>query len=422
MIETFLFFIHSIALLLLGVFLSYSFALNRLSKKNCLILLGFCIFSGILQIIVLVLGGADAVRKFYPFITHLPLLALLCTIFHKSFATATAAIGTAYLCCHPAKWFGILTFALTKNSVAEYTTQIIVLLIVAVASYLFLAPYLSEIFNKNYRNVYVFSIIPTVYYLFDYIAVVYTDFWISNNRIALEFLPFLLCIVFIVFCMMYSKEVEKNSYAEHKEQIIRIAMEQQLKEFDAVKRSEHEIKILRHDMRLLLNNLSMCIENEDKETAQKLISAYTGGIEATTIKKYCTNILINYLISDFDSRCQKNHIDFSYQIVLDRLNCDEIMFSTIISNALENALNAQKKLPPEKRNIKLMIKTHGEKLLLSIKNPFLEPPVFVNGIPVSKRKGHGYGSQSISFLTERLGGNCQFTIEEDLFVLRVIIN
>ena len=221
---------------------------------------------------------------------------------------------------------------------------------------------------------------------------------------------------------MYSKEVEKKSYAEHKEQIIRIAMEQQLKEFDAVKRSEHEIKILRHDMRLLLNNLSMCIENEDKETAQKLISAYTGGIEATTIKKYCTNILINYLISDFDSRCQKNHIDFSYQIVLDRLNCDEIMFSTIISNALENALNAQKKLPPEKRNIKLMIKTHGEKLLLSIKNPFLEPPVFINGIPVSKRKGHGYGSQSISFLTERLGGNCQFTIEEDLFVLRVIIN
>ena len=97
------------------------------------------------------------------------------------------------------------------------------------------------------------------------------------------------------------------------------------------------------------------------------------------------------------------------------------MFSTIVSNALDNALNAQKELPPEERNVRLMLKIHANKILLSVKNPYKNPPVMVNGIPMSSKKGHGYGTKSILYLTERLGGNCQFTLDEDSFVLRIVI-
>ena len=97
------------------------------------------------------------------------------------------------------------------------------------------------------------------------------------------------------------------------------------------------------------------------------------------------------------------------------------MLSTLISNALDNALNAQLNLPPEKRNIDLMLKDSRGHLLLSIKNPYGEEPLFQDGIPIARQKDHGYGTKSIVYLSQKMGGNCQFTLHNDLFVLRVMI-
>ena len=62
-----------------------------------------------------------------------------------------------------------------------------------------------------------------------------------------------------------------------------------------------------------------------------------------------------------------------------------------------------------------MIKYVHEKLLLSATNPVAEKPAFSDGLPVTPKEGHGYGSQSIRYMTERLGGNCQFSMNKDLF-------
>ena len=68
-------------------------------------------------------------------------------------------------------------------------------------------------------------------------------------------------------------------------------------------------------------------------------------------------------------------------------------------------------------------KSSGGKTLLSVRNPYKDKPILVDGMPISPEagKGHGYGSASICYMTERLGGNCQFVLEENQFVVRVII-
>ena len=88
---------------------------------------------------------------------------------------------------------------------------------------------------------------------------------------------------------------------------------------------------------------------------------------------------------------------------------------------MDNALNAQKSLPAEKRGVRLMLKKHADKILFSVRNPYNHPPIMADGIPVSAKRWHGYGTKSILYLTERLGGNCQFTLEEEAFVLRIVI-
>ena len=165
----------------------------------------------------------------------------------------------------------------------------------------------------------------------------------------------------------------------------------------------------------------MCIENEDKSTAKKMISSFIDRIETTTINTYCQNPTLNYIISAFAEKCRKLQFELECQIDVVSIACDEIMFSTIISNGLDNAINAQELLPIQERRIYLMLKNTNGKLLLSIKNPIKEKPVFANDMPISTKNGHGYGTQSITYLTERLGGRCQFTTEGNYFILRVII-
>ena len=97
------------------------------------------------------------------------------------------------------------------------------------------------------------------------------------------------------------------------------------------------------------------------------------------------------------------------------------MFSSLLSNALDNALNAVIELPTEQRSVSLMLKSADDKLLLSVKNPISKKPVFSNGLPLSNKKGHGYGTQSIRYMTQKRGGNCQFTANDEFFMTRVII-
>ena len=139
------------------------------------------------------------------------------------------------------------------------------------------------------------------------------------------------------------------------------------------------------------------------------------------MKRYCGNDTLNYVLSDYAAQCREKGIRFHTAIELGELTVDEMLLSTIVVNALDNALNAQEKLPSDKKRIRLMLKNSGGKTLLCVKNSFSEKPVFQNGIPVTSRKGHGNGVISIQYATEKLGGNCRFYLDEDSFVLQVVV-
>lgn len=421
MMENLLFFVHGALLLLFGISLSAAFAGIRFTKKNTFLFLGLCAFCGGLQLIAYALFTASALWELYPVNTHIPLILFLCIVYRKKVTTAMAAVFTAYLCCQPAKWCGVLAIYITNSTVAEYLARITALLIVSFITLKYLAIYLSEIFNKDTRSVCIFGMMPMIYYLFDYATVIYTDLWTSNNRVIAEFLPFFLGITYMIFCSVYYREYEQKTDAERKEQIIRIMVDRQGKEIEAIKRSEQEVRLLRHDMRLLLSSLAVCIENGEHDKAQEIISSYSSHIEGTKVEYFCKKDAVNYVLSDFAAKCRAKNVVFTYTIEVDEMKTDEILFSSILSNALDNALNAQEGLGEGMRNIRLMLKTDHGKLLLSVENPTADSPAFADGLPITTRKGHGYGAQSIRYMTERLGGNCQFTMQDNTFIVRVVI-
>lgn len=416
-----LFYLHYALLLAFGLVLGGAYAGVQPSRKNACVFGGLFVGCGLTQIAVYCLLGERLVWQIYPLIVHLPLVLVLRFVYSRHFPTALAATASAYLCCQPAKWFGLVVSAMTGLPWLELLGRILVLVLTAVVTLGWFAPAVSHIYSQNRKASWVFGITPMVYYVFDYIMGIYTDLWASNIQVAVEFLPLFLCLGHLTFCRVYHSEYQRKADAEQKEQLLRLTTTQQAREIEAIRRGEYELRLLRHDMRLLLNSLAVCIDQGDLETARKMISGYTSQVESTHLHRYCQCDTLNYVLWDFAARCLEQKVRFQPVVELTEDVAEEMLLSIILSNALDNALNAQLELPEERRSIRLLLKHSQGKLLLSVKNPCARPPKFVDGLPVTGRSGHGYGTQSIRHTAHRLGGNCRFSMEGDRFVVQVVI-
>lgn len=419
--QTVLFYLHSAAVLIFGVFLSAAFSGIKLSVKNSLYILSYCLLSGILQMALYSQFSEQTVWYVYPLIVHLPTVLYLWFGFRKRFFSALAAVLISYLFCQPAKWMGVLTFQLTQSASLEYAARLVCLLGVGFLSLKFAAPSFVGILSKKNRSIAIFSIIPIVYYLFDYTMVVYADLWNPNDTATTEFVPMLLSLSFMVFCMVYYREYEQKADAERKEQMVQLIAQQQANHMENVKQLEQNLRMERHDMRHFLNRLAICINRDDSLKAKEMLQDYITHIDGMQLTRFCGCETVNYVLSAFATQCQQANIKLHCDVCLDELKQDELLFCSILQNALENAFHAQLLLDEEKRSIQLLLKYMDEKLLLSIKNPTNEVPVFVDGLPISKSPDHGYGTQSIHYLSERLHGSCQFSCHDGLFVLRVVL-
>ena len=422
MINDILFFLHYGLTLLAGVLLSAAFCGVHFTRKNIALLSGILLFCGVSQLTAFLLLSEEYVWKLYPLLVHTPLVLFLCLVFRKRLISVLASVFLTYLCCQPSKWFGLLTGALTDVTTVTWIVRIFVMLTVVFLSLRYFADNITEIFQKDTRSVLIFSCVPFVYYLFDYIVAIYTDLWQKHYQLTSEFLAFFLCLVFMAFCLVYYREYETKMQIQQKNQLIEITVAQQAKEIEAIRKSNLETSLLRHDMRLLLSNLSVSIEQNDLDTARNLISGYTALVDAAVLHRYCQNDTVNYVLTYFESKCRDAEIPFYADVEADTIQVNELLFSSIISNGLDNAINAQAELPKEQRKIHLLLKDSGGKLLLSIKNPYRTAPAnFINQLPISTKEGHGYGTQSIQYMTEKLGGKCQFSLQDNTFILRVIL-
>lgn len=404
-----------------GYFLSLAFSGVTFNKKNLSFYIPCCLLCSLGMAFCVFIPNVILGWYLMPLVVHIPNLIILCVLCKKRFSTALTSICTAYLLCQPAKTLYSFFVSLLPDI---YWLGLILFFLLFASSFViffFLGKTLSSIYNKEDRNVYIFGSIPILYYVSNYFLETATNFWTAPSPIVTEFFRFGISIVYLFFCIIYFHEYEEKMQLAYKEKIVEITLEQQQREIDMLHRTEQELRILRHDMRIFAEILKASIQTDDKASAMKLATNISDRVKKTQINRFCNNNIINYILSDYALRCQEHHIKFETSVKLAEFNLDEIMFASAISNALDNAYKANLQLPEKERYICLSLKNVDEKLVFSVKNPFNKPPVFVDGMPVSSKKGHGYGTQSISYITEKLNGSCMFSVTDKEFLLRIII-
>lgn len=199
-----------------------------------------------------------------------------------------------------------------------------------------------------------------------------------------------------------------------------------------MEQQQFEIRKLRHDMANHLQTLSSLPPDQ----VSSYLHTLSENAAFTSTVTYCGDNTINAVLNDKAASMKQNQIVFHYQLDIEKtLEISPCDLCTVFANALDNSIEACKKLPEKKRQIDLEARAARGLLAIQIKNPL--PPDFVadtnqTDVPfmdtVHKKTGlfattkkdaslHGYGLKSILEITKRLNGNMEIKTEEGSFCL-----
>lgn len=413
---------NGIVVALFGIVLSASFCDICWTKRNRIVLAAGTAAILLLQGAITFGASWDAMQELYPFTTHLPLAAVL-GVLSGDWLWPTISVLAAYLCCQLRRWVALLVIAMVPGiDWLQPAVEIVVTLPLLAVLLRYVAP-AARSFARYPRSMQLlFGVVPLAGYLFDYVTRIYTDLLAQGNQAAVEFMPFVCSVAYIVFVLRVSAEERTRGQLEQTRNNLKLQVGQAVREIEALRTSQQQTRAYRHDLRHHLQYISACIENGRGEQAQEYIQSICTEIEASKVTNYCENETANLIFSSYASRAENCGVPFRVEANIPQLiSVAETDLCVLLSNALENALRACRRLKAEDRAAFIEVEAREKNgwIFLQFVNPCPKGVQFEDGLPVNRAEGHGVGVRSICAIVEKYKGLSDFSVQEGRFILRV---
>lgn len=138
------------------------------------------------------------------------------------------------------------------------------------------------------------------------------------------------------------------------------------------------------------------------------------------------NGVLDVILTTKSQECAERGIDLTYVVdgaAVDFMSAMDV--SAVFGNALDNAMDGVLAVPdPERRLIKVALYARDRFVLLTFENYFTGELRREDGDIVTRRADrtrHGYGLKSIRYTAEKYGGSMTVNVEDDWFILRVLL-
>ena len=274
------------------------------------------------------------------------------------------------------------------------------------------------------RTWYVFWILPLMFIALNlfmvpiYPTTLYTG-RVLQGYIVLSVALLILMFMFNTIFLLMATSLNRNARLRQENQLL--SMQQQ--RYENLKVAIEEVRQARHDIRHHLNQISMLAEADDMEAIKAYLAQTVSRIPDLDMH-FCENRAVDSVLGYYCALAKREGIPFSAQIDLPQtLPVDEIDMGLVLSNLLENALEASFRTAPARRQIKVKAYVHAEKLLLMLVENACDTEVKeTNGVfRSSKRKGNGVGIQSVRHIAEKNGGASTFTYRDNVFSAKIML-
>lgn len=420
MLETAIEFSRYFAALLFGAVVAVNFVQMPPTRKNYLVLGIFSVILFIFQVISLHFLGMDTTLKIYPLLSHLPVALFIAFYLKRSWLISLTSMVVSFLCCQPARWIGTVSGEIFDSVSMDHIGYIVTLLL----TYYFLRKYVVgsvwHLMKRSVKSCLLFAAMPAFYYLFDYIMTISTDFMYSGTRVAMQFMPFVTASFYFVFVLLYYNETQKQVFIQRERDMLDTQLKQAQREFTSLRQMQQNAMTYRHDMRHHIALMQGLASNGRIEEIKEYLQTVQSDIDSITPIRFCKNETVNLILSAFFAKAKQAQIRFEIAATVpEDLAMSDTELCSLLSNALENAINACEKIvDSNNRYIKLRVYCKNRKLCIDIRNSYQTEPVFQEGFPVTESTGHGYGTKSMARIVEKHGGVYQFLVKDNCFIFQ----
>ena len=406
--------------LVFGITVSVLFAGIELTKKNRIVTSLLCVIFLFVQTASWWLLGLDLTSKLYPLIIHLPLIVIFSLYYKRPWLISAVSVLSGYLCCQAPRWFGFLAGAALNSRLADHIFYIASVFL----AYYFLKGYVAgsvrQLMEKSTKSCLFLGGVPLFYYLFDYTTVIFTDLLYSGTEWAVQFMPSTISVFYFVFVILYYAETQKQATLQRERDMLDAQFRLAQTEFSTLRQMQQSAASYRHDMRHHFALLQGMASKEHMEEIKEYLRTAQSDMDAITPLRFCENETVNLILSTFAAKAKQSEILLSVDAKLpDALPFSDTELCSLLSNALENSIHACEKIADSnQRIIRLRVYSKNNKLCIDIRNSYQHEPIFHQDLPVSKEKGHGFGTKSMAHIVEKHGGVFKFSVKDGWFIFQ----
>lgn len=279
-----------------------------------------------------------------------------------------------------------------------------------------------EIFRSiKIRKLVKVILIPIVTMILIYFQRIYI-YLISDDYMTSWMFFWLLLIMLVSIGVLY---IQKNKAAE-RDKIMQMKVQLLENNYDHATKMYKEKATLLHDEKHHIRTIQEFLERGDTAAAIKYAGEMTEKLERSGNRVWSKHSLVDMMLNMKIQEAEKNHVrmDVSFDD-MEGLILKEMDICTLLSNALDNAIEANQKITDiEERWIKVYGERKGQMWVFNATNPIGEEVVFEGDRIVTSKKDknmHGFGLTSIRRVVENYDGAMSANVKEGTFTLTFFV-
>lgn len=233
-------------------------------------------------------------------------------------------------------------------------------------------------------------------------------------------------VLFVNLFVYYAFETHiKGIQTQNDAKLMQQQCQLQLKHFENIEKYQDNLRSIKHD----INNHFFCIKSFIEkgyiDDAINYIASIDDRLTHTDIFSNCGNVVIDALLNNKYETLVIENINISKIILVPKtLNIENDDLCIVLSNILDNAIEACKKIKSVERYIDLSIEYKKNLFFITIKNNFEEDPILSDGKLITSKDDswfHGIGLKNVKSTIEKYNGYININIENNVFCANIFM-
>lgn len=237
---------------------------------------------------------------------------------------------------------------------------------------------------------------------------------ISNRAIIVVYAIMLLDVLIYILYVT----VVRTSIEVMETRMINVAYQRSIEDMDTLIRANERVMKIRHEINNYFTNIRLMLDRNDIEETKKYIDKLVETDLKNSSGIHTGSRLVDAVIGKRIASAKENDIELRFEVTCDISSIDEMDMVVVISNLMDNALEATMSEKDYSDWIKMNIHQRKSNIIIQISNSCKKEPKIYNGRIYTDKEDtliHGYGMKNVEEVAHKYNGLVDYKYTEGIF-------